>query len=233
MEAQRFTLDEPHVTSETIRDLVHAPHDDRVFRERPSDQGDEELHDGVTVDIAGGDRFWTLPRGARYQPRTAQIASWFEIPEHMLGKMATLEDALDAVLAAKDSDSINGYRLGGLAAELAAEAMRRMRISREASQPPNARAEPMAEPGAVETFFTSSGREFFQIGWWLPYDSPLNVDEDERFISLRSASDEGGLREPYKTEVVAVYVEFSDTRGPFTDRSASQPSETPQLGRMP
>lgn len=67
IETKRVTLDEPSVTAEQIRNWVEAPHDDRVFRERPSDQGDEELTDDVAVDVAEGDRFWTLPRGARYR----------------------------------------------------------------------------------------------------------------------------------------------------------------------
>ena len=45
-----------------------------------------------------------------------------------------------------------------------------------------------------------------QIGWWLPYDSPLTVDEDQRFISLRASEEEGGIREPYKTEVVPAWM---------------------------
>jgi hypothetical protein len=66
IESRKLTLPEPQITATQVRDYVKAPHNDRVFRERPSDMGDEELFDGTVYDVSEGDRFWTLPRGARF-----------------------------------------------------------------------------------------------------------------------------------------------------------------------
>ncbi len=64
------------------------------------------------------------------------------------------------------------------------------------------------------------------IGWWVPRACPLSLDEDERFISLVTVQEEGGIREPYRSEVVPVYIDLEDDSGLVPVESTEQTGST-------